>query len=71
MDILSSENVHLGFYFVDLIFVVYQSTAKIGSLENFWLDGISLYEAVTGRKETLFRVLFEHIFYFALSQLNK
>ena len=37
----SSENVHLGFYFADLIFVVCQSTAKIGSLENFRLYGIS------------------------------
>ena len=32
-----SENMHLGFYFTDLIFVVCQSTAKIGSLENFQL----------------------------------
>ena len=30
----------LGFYFADLIFVVCQSTAKIGSLENFRLYGI-------------------------------
>ena len=29
----------LGFYFADLIFVVCQSTAKIGSLENFRLYG--------------------------------
>ena len=39
----SSENVRLGFYFTDLIFVVCQSTvktAKIGSLENFRLYGI-------------------------------
>ena len=39
MDIPSSENVHLGFYFADLIFVVFQSTAKtmkIGSLENLY-----------------------------------
>ena len=28
MDVLSSENVHLGFYFADLIFVVCQSTGK-------------------------------------------
>ena len=35
-----SENVRLGFYFADLIFVVCQSTAKIGSLENFRLYGI-------------------------------
>ena len=32
MDVPSSENVSLGFYFVDLIFVVCQSTVKIGSL---------------------------------------
>ena len=35
------ENVRLGFYFADLIFVVCQSTATIGSLENFRLYGIS------------------------------
>ena len=38
----SRENVRLGFYFADLIFVVCQSTAKtakIGSLENFRLYG--------------------------------
>ena len=38
----SSENVRLGFYFTDLIFVVCQSTAKtakIGTLENFRLYG--------------------------------
>ena len=29
----SSENVRLGLYFADLIFMVCQSTAKIGSLE--------------------------------------
>ena len=37
-----SENVRLGVYFADLIFVVCQSTAKttkIGSLENFRLYG--------------------------------
>ena len=39
MDILGSENVRLGSYFVDLIFVVCQSTTKIGSLENFRLKG--------------------------------
>ena len=38
----SRENVRLGFYFADLIFVVCQSTAKtakIGSLKNFRLYG--------------------------------
>ena len=38
------KNVHLGFYFADLIFVNGQSTAKtakIGSLENFRPYGIS------------------------------
>ena len=45
MDVPSSENVRLGFYFADLIFVVCQSTAKtakIGSLENFRLYGIQV-----------------------------
>ena len=45
IDVPSNENVHLGFYFVDLIFVVCQSTtktAKIGSLENIWLYGTIL-----------------------------
>ena len=40
MDVLGSENVRLGFYFADLIFVVCPSTmktAKIGSIENFRL----------------------------------
>ena len=37
MDVPSSENVRLGYYFADLIFVVCQSTAKIGSLEKSWL----------------------------------
>ena len=46
MDVpgIYSENVRLGFYFTDLIFVVCQSTAKtakIGSLENFRLYGIT------------------------------
>ena len=43
MDIPGSENVRLGFYFADLIFVICQSTAKpkkIGSLENIRLYGI-------------------------------
>ena len=43
MGDLSRENVRLGFYFADLIFVLCQSTAKtakIGSLENFRLYGI-------------------------------
>ena len=35
------ENVRLGFYFADLIFVVCQSTATIRSLENFRLYGNS------------------------------
>ena len=38
----SSENVRLGIYFMDLILMVCQSTAKtakIGSLENFRLYG--------------------------------
>ena len=42
MDVPSSENVRSDFYFADLIFVVFQSsakTAKIGSLENFRLHG--------------------------------
>ena len=39
---VGSENVHSGFYFADLIFMVCQSTAKtakIGSLKNFRLYG--------------------------------
>ena len=50
MDVPSSENVRLGFYFADLIFVVCQSTAKtakIGSLENFRLYGICVVTYVT------------------------
>ena len=42
----SSENVRLGFYFADLIFVVCQTTAKtakIGSLENFRLYSTYIY----------------------------
>ena len=42
----SSENVRLGFYFGDLIFVVRQSTAKtakMGSLGNFRLYGIHVH----------------------------
>ena len=39
----SSENVRLGFYFADLIFVVCQSTAKIGSLKNFRLYGMTMF----------------------------
>ena len=38
----SSENVRLGIDFADLIFVVCQSTAKIGSLEDFGLYGTYL-----------------------------
>ena len=38
----SSENVCLGIDFADLIFVVCQSTAKIGSLEDFLLYGTYL-----------------------------
>ena len=34
------ENVRLGFYSADLIFVVCRSTAKMESLENFRLYGI-------------------------------
>ena len=41
MDVPSSENVCLAFYFADFIFAVCQSTAKIGSLENFRLYGIA------------------------------
>ena len=43
--IRSHENLRIGFYFVGLIFVVYQSTvktAKTGPLENFPLYGTSL-----------------------------
>ena len=43
MDVLGSENVRLGFYFADLIFVVCLSTAKtakIGSIEKIRLYGM-------------------------------
>ena len=44
------ENVRLGFYFADLIFVVCQSTAKtakIGSLKIFRLYGMFNYVTIT------------------------
>ena len=50
----SSENVRLGFYFADLIFVVCQSTAKtakIESLENVRLYGIVIKVYHVGRSQ--------------------
>ena len=42
MDVPSSENVRLGFYFADLIFVVCQSTAKTAEIGSYEISGYTV-----------------------------